>query len=294
MKRPVILLHRLLTGLSILLLGGSLVFYLTRWHVLPAEIGMHFGPDGAFDVIAGKAYGFYPHIVGGLLIGGLAAACRFIGRMKAGLSITQEGERRFKAQLTLTLDALSLLFSLFFSNWSRSVSLQKPLDPNVMGGLVWLMLGAAFIGVTVQSITCMRHRVKKETLAPSGTRHRVCRLAAWLFTGIALLLLCVVWERIPTEHALDPDYAGLAWFANFGSFLDKRLLLVPHAVDITLLTLLEILSVRAGKAQKTALVTMTDSFKLLCGIFFFLWNMALVMEFPSPSSPCACSRSCVC
>lgn len=61
-------------------------------------------------------------------------------------------------------------------------------------------------------------------------------------------------------------------------YLDKRLLLIPHALIIILLILLELISAKAVTADRRRLVLLTDKLKLICGVFFFWWNLTLDSE----------------
>ncbi len=280
MNRKITILHSVLFAASILILTASLVFYLAKWNSLPSEIGIHFDSDGQFDVNASKFYGFYPHIVSGILTAGLGFAVSLIQRKKTGLSISSQGELHFKAEFCLTLDCLSVLLNLFFANWSRCVSFQIPLNPEFMGNLELVMFAVIIIGIISEVITCKKYKIQQENAENSGTMHRLCRLIPWLLTVFAVLLLAFIWERLPAQEEFyqNTDYYGLAYFANFGTFLDKHFLLIPHVLIVILLTVLEILSVKAVKCNQNALLSLTDKLKLISGIFFCWWNFLLMQE----------------
>ncbi|MBR0483204.1 MAG: hypothetical protein IJJ69_00315 [Oscillospiraceae bacterium] len=280
MNRKGVTIHHILFFLSIIILMASLVFYLTKWNSFPEEIGIHFDGNGQYDVIASRYYGFYPHIVGGILIAGLAFAVFLINRKKTGLNITETGEQHFKTELCLTLDCLSVLLSLFFANWSRCVSLQIPLNINFMGNLELVMMTAVTAGIISEVIICRKHKIQQEHAQNYKTVHSVCRLTAWLLTFGSAGILSVAWERFPSDEELyfNPDYYGLAYFSNLDVFLDKRFLLIPHVLIFILLTVLEILSAKAVKSNKNALVSLTDRLKLTGSVFFFWWNLVLMSE----------------
>lgn len=272
--------HRSLFAVSVLILAASLVFFLTKWNGLSDEIGIHFASDGQFDVRAEKLFGFYPHAAGGFLIAVFAVAAHLINRIKTGLRLSDKGDKLFKTGFCLTLDILSVLVSLFFANWSRCVSLQIPLDVTLVRILAALMLAVSAAGIISGLVIYRKHGERKENAQSTGRFHSVCRLIAWLLTAAGILVLTVAWGRLPSDEVYyhDPDYYGLAYFANFGAYLDKRLLLIPHFAAVVLLAVLEVISVRAGKADKTALVALTDKLKLTSGVFFFWWNMLLISE----------------
>ncbi|MBR2283686.1 MAG: DUF1648 domain-containing protein [Ruminococcus sp.] len=279
MNRKIMWIHRVIFWINVLLLAASLVLYLTKWNELPDEIGVHFGPDGNFDVIASKLYGFYPHLIGGIVIAGIAAADHIILKKNTGLKISEKGERLFKSELILTLDVFTFFWSAFFSIWSHSVCLQKPLDTDLVRNITSVVSVLILIGIIIQICTCIRYRTEKKS-SDNNLMHRLSRLIAWLLTfgGIGVIAEC--WSRYPTDERLyyDPEYYGLAYFANFDAYLDKRLLLIPHFVVIVLLAVLEIISVRAAGAGRNTLVSLTDKLKLICGGFFFWWNLVLETE----------------
>ena len=280
MSKKMIAVHRMLFLLSILILAASLVFFLIKWNDLPDEIGIHFASDGQFVVEAEKFFGFYPHLAGGILIAVFAVADHLIKKIKIGLGISAEGEMLFKTEFRLTLDVLSVLVSLFFANWSLSVSLQVPLNADVARILAVFMFCVSAAGIALGIITYIKHREKEENSESSGRFRPVCRLIAWMLTVSGIAVLLIAWDRLPgdEEYYFDPDYYGLAYFANFDAYLDRRLLLIPHIVIVVLLAVLEVISVKAMKANKTALVSHTDRSKLISGVFFFWWNMLLISE----------------
>lgn len=273
-------INRVMFAVSALILAASLVFYLFKWGTYPAEIGVHFDGGGNFDVTASKFYGFYPHIAGGIITAGLWFAVFLVGRKKTGMRITEKGEEHFKAELSLTLDCIALLVSLFFGNWSRCVALQIPLDLSFARLAALLIAVTAVIGVISQIMTCSIHRLKEKKTASSGVGHRLCRLIPWLLTAGSVAMLAETWGRYPSDDKLygDPEYYGKVFFGNFDAYYDRAFLLIPQIMGIVLLTVLEMISVRAAKADKQPLVSLTDKLKLITGVFFMLWNFTLMTE----------------
>ena len=143
-----------------------------------------------------------------------------------------------------------------------------------------IMFAVSAVGIISEVITCRKYKIKTETPQNSKLMHRLCRLIAWLLTFSAALLLAFIWERLPSDEAFyaNPEYYGLTYFANLDAYLDKKLLLIPQICIILLLIILEIISFKAVKANKTALVALTDKLKLLNGLFFFWWNLLLAFE----------------
>ena len=267
-------------AVNILILAAGLVLILIKWKELPAEIGMHFDSDGNFDVIASKFYGFYPQIVGGIIIAGIAAADHFIQRKNTGLKISEKGEKLFKSELLLNLDFLLLIPCIFLSHWSYCVAEQTSLNLELMKRILAPISIIVSIGILIQIVTCFIYRQKKEDTADSGLTHRLSRLIPWLLTAGGIASIAECWNRYPinTDLYYDPQYFNLAYFSNFDAYMDKHLLLIPHAVVIILLTISEIVSVKAGKKNNVLLVSMTDKLKLIFGAFFFWWNLVLEEE----------------
>ena len=280
MNRKVILLHRLLIGANILMLGASLVYYLIMWNTLPREIGVHFDGDGGYNVTDSKLYGFYPHVVGGIITAGIVLAGRLIQKRSTGLRLTEKGETLFRAELLMTLDLFLFIWSSMFSIWSVCVTRQIPLDLRLIGICAEIFGVLVLIGIALQIFTCIRYRTKEEKTPGKGLSHRLCRLIPWLLTGGGIWMLIECYNRYPGDMELyfKDEYRGLAYFANADAFLDKRLLIIPHVTVILLLIIWEFIGRRAEKAGKTRLVTLTDRAKLICGCFFFWWNLLLESE----------------
>ncbi|SFC22614.1 hypothetical protein [Ruminococcus albus] len=278
MYKAVKLIHRILIFACIAITAGSLVYYLTKWGSLPDEPGIHFGSDRNFDVYASKVYGFYPHLISGITIGIAAFSGWLIGRKSTGLNITEKGEKLFKAEIMLTIDVIALLITLTFLEWTMAVSHQRAL-----GNITLVLIGAAFIvggiGMIAEIITVMANKDKKALKKNSDAFHRSCRTASWLLTALYLPLLAFCWERLPSDDVID-QYHGLAYFANFDAYLAKWLLLVPSAVVIIILAVLEVIGSKAKKLGNEALVRFTDRLKLINGVFFFWWDLALICEAP--------------
>ena len=283
MNKKVITVHRILFFADVLLLFSTLVYYLIKWGSLPDDIGIHFAGDGSFDVVASKVLGFYPHLIGGLIIGGIALADRFIIKKGTGLRLSEKGEHLLKAEVLLTLDVFLFLWCIYFSMWSWSVSTQTPLDKELLGEILNAVSYVLIFSIIAQIVTYIKFREKAEGKPKdTGMAHRLCRLVAWLLVIGGIGMVLEVWDRLPGDEDLyyDPAYNGLAYIANFGEYMDKRLLLIPHIVSVVLLAVFEILSARAAKAQKSPLISLYDKLKLLCGVFFFWWEIMLWSEQP--------------
>ncbi|MDO4864645.1 MAG: hypothetical protein Q4A05_10800 [Ruminococcus sp.] len=280
MNKAVLIIHRILYAVNALILLGSVGFFLSKWSSLPREIGIHFGGDGDFDVVAAKVFGFYPHVIGAIIFAGMTVAFIVIRRKKTGLKITEKGENIFKAELIITLELFLMYCMMLVVMWTRSVSLQVSMETGLVGNITLIMLAVVTVGIISEVITCAVCRDKSEGAKSSMLGHRVARLVAWLLTFGGVWMLAESWVRHPADEELyfDPDYYGLAYFANLDRFLDKHWLIVPQVMVVVLLIVLEVISVRAVRSQKSALVKLTDDLKLFSGIFFFIVNMLLCSE----------------
>ena len=279
MDKKIILVHRILFSVFVIPLVASLVFYLIKWNTLPDEIGMHFDHNGDFDVVASKVYGFYPHVIGGLILTGMAVADHFIQTKSTGLKITEKGEKLFKAVLILTLDCFTFMWSSYFSFWSYSVSAQSPLNTHLYGKIESVSLVLLMTGIGIQNYICIKYKTQKKYV-DLKLMHRLCRLTAWFLTVGGIWAFAESWNRHPSDEELyfNPQYYGLAYFENFDAFLDKRLLLIPQILVIALLVAFEVISAKATKAKRDVFVSLIDKLKLICGVFFFWWNLLLDTE----------------
>lgn len=277
MNKTILLIHRILMFICIAVLGGSLVYYLMKWGSLPDEPGIHFDGDGEFDVYAGKIYGFYPHLIGGIALVIAAVTGHLIGKKNTGLNVSEKGENIIKAEILLTVDIIAVFVELMFLYWSLCVSRQHFMNTNISLALMGAAFAAGLIGIITEIVTAVKHKRASDTKKDTGAFHRSCRIAAWLITGLSVILLIFMWERLPNDDVAD-QYHGLAYFANFNAYLNKWLLTIPYAVCAGLLAVLEVISAKAMKKDSKALVRFTDRLKLVNGLFFFWWNLQLMSE----------------
>lgn len=292
MDKRIITVHRVLFWANVAILAATLVYYLIRWGSLPEEIGVHFGSDGTFDVVEKKIYGFYPHIICGAIMALTGIAGRMVMKRPTGLKISERGERLFKAELLITLDVFLMVWTAMFSMWSLSVSTQTPLDIGLLAHISTAVMLLVLIGVIAQIVTCIACRQHADTDAggknaadtakadSSGIGHRLCRIVPWLLCVGCIAMTIEGWDRHPADDALyfNSDYYGKAYYANFGTYMDKNFLAIPPILMMALLTALEVIGIRSSRAGKKALTVLTDRAKLINGVFFFWWCIILVSE----------------
>ena len=282
-KKALLTVHFSLTALAELIVLGSLVFFLTRWDSLPERAGIHFAADGSFDVYAAKGYGFYPHIAATVFITGIAFAGRLITKKNTGLNITEKGERLFKTELCITIDALAVLIGVWAAVWTYSVSTQTPLNSGLMGTIVGIMLGVGIVGAAAEFITARVCRAEKKSSGKDAKKavleHRLHRLASWMLAGAGLLVTVLMWERLPDDDPSGFYHSNdLAYIADFDAYVSKWLLLVPFAAAVLILIALEIIGHRAVKTGNTALTVFTDRLKLIHGVCGFIVTIRVLSE----------------
>ena len=172
MNKAVLTIHRVLYAINVLIWLGSVGFFISKWSTLPSDIGIHFGADGDFDVVAAKVFGFYPHVIGLIILAGMTVAFIVVSKRKTGLKITEKGEVIFKSELIITLELFLMYCMALVAVWTRSVSLQVPIDQGFVGDLSLIMLAVVGVGVAAEVITCCIHRDKSAEKKDSMLSHR--------------------------------------------------------------------------------------------------------------------------
>ena len=279
MNKKVLFIHRILLILNIAALAGTLVFYLFKWSSLPEEIGIHFDSKGNFDVTAAKIYGFYPHLIGSVLLAIDAMGVHFINKKKTGFNITEKAESIVKILMSFCIDLFFTFWNVEFVVWSLLVAFQKPKNGHAIACVEAVVPIVMIIVIGVQNFICIKYRTKKRSVDPN-VRHRLSDLVSWLITLGSVLVLMVVWDRLPSDpkYYFDPEYNGLAYFKNLNTFMDKRLLLIPQALVIVILALLEVFTAKAKRSGKEPMVSLLDKLKIITACFFFWWNTVLQIE----------------
>lgn len=256
---------------GVLMLLASLVYYLTRWNDLPDNPGIHFDGNGNFDVYASKFYGFYPHVIGGLIAAILAAAVHLEGKVNVGLKITEKGDRLFRAEVGVTMSLISLIVSAFFTNWSLSVSRQTPLNRSVLSIICYGIMIVLLSGLTAQVITCKKYSVKEKKENDPLLKRRLSSIIMWLMTAASIFVLLVTWSRHPsvTDEQFYYEHFGYAWFEQPGIFVHRNYLLIPHALMIIYSAVMEVLTVRIVKKNGKPLLDMISDLKTISAFMIF-------------------------
>ena len=155
MQKTYKILHITITIAAWFMLVFSLVYLLVIYKKLPQEIGVHFSASGTFDLYDDKINAFYPYKVGfGVLIIS-ELAIWLAKRIKSGLKVDEQGERRLKVAAILWIDLFKCSISVFFTHWSYCVITQSVLSVllvrvvifTIGGGLLLLILAAVAIRI---------------------------------------------------------------------------------------------------------------------------------------------------
>ena len=149
------ILHRIITHAAWCLLIYSFVYLLFIYKMLPQEIGVHFSAEGTFDLYDDKINAFYPYKVGFVVLFISELAIWLAKRIKSGLKVDEQGERRLKAVAILWIDVFKFGISIYFTYWSCCVVTQSamcvPFVQGVIfaigGGLLLLILAAVVIRI---------------------------------------------------------------------------------------------------------------------------------------------------
>ncbi|MBR6873807.1 MAG: hypothetical protein IKN17_09915 [Ruminococcus sp.] len=302
MNKPVRTVHRILQALCLLCLAGSMVFYLTRWGSLPEQPGIHFAPDGSFDVYASKVYGFYPHLIMLITIVINIVVTWLVGKekLKLGLKVDDRGKNIILSSIVIVLDIVALLVCGCFAVWSYSVSVQEPLSMKLMSMLLYAAFGAAIAGGIFQCVVNARHRLRPETeedLSPGERKkqrlrfiltgrssrtdpalfHGLSRAVSWLAAGIMLFMTAFVLERLPSGDVAD-EYHGLAYFANLDGYYAKWLVFLPLIAAVPFMALFEVMGIRAKKKGTVPAMLLADRLKLIFAGFGCWWELVLIHE----------------
>lgn len=149
-------LHKVLFWTPFVLAGVSLLAFFVMLPRLPEQCGVHFSPNGSFDVYDHPLHGLYPHGVNLIALGILWLADALAGKVRTGFRVTEAGEAKMTLAVRLAFDWGRLLFVAFFCYWNICVITQMPLRPPVAAAVVWLLI--AGLPVLVAALIVIRIR----------------------------------------------------------------------------------------------------------------------------------------
>ncbi|MBR4555652.1 MAG: hypothetical protein IKO27_08700 [Ruminococcus sp.] len=303
MSRKAVWIHRIMLAVLWLSFVWEFVFYFAHWSTLPEEFGIHFGPDHKFDVNASRIYGFYPHLISFAVLAVNFVITRIIikGKLKLGLRIKEKGRRLITESIVITLDLAALFIIGYFCLWVYSVSTQDTAAMEKFSGkVVSAALNFALAGAVFQIIVNAVYREKsgeEEDLSPQEKRkrrvrflltgrsgngdgamfHRLSRIVSWIIVGMLTVIGLFILERLPSNDIADLHH-GKAWFENPGGYYDKWMVFLPFIVFAPVMLVFEVISVRAGKKGRGALVVLCDRLKLIFAVFGGWFELKLLSE----------------
>ena len=156
--------HRCVSAVIWLAVIVNLVWFLCSYGSLPEQIGCHFGPDGEFDVIAERFYGFYPYVVCLVICGLCEIAGLVTGKLRLGLKITERADSVIREGFRFFLDVLKICIACFYGCvWSECVIHQHALNVKIGAALaiVFIILIPSFLLFVIAAAVVGKIRYKK-------------------------------------------------------------------------------------------------------------------------------------
>ncbi|MBQ9468625.1 MAG: hypothetical protein IJU52_06435 [Clostridia bacterium] len=152
MQRKTRIIHYSVSALSWAAFILSSVRLAAVYPSLPRRIGIHFGPDGAFDIFDDKGWAFYPYAValGGLLLFELLSFLAV--RARAGKNTAPGGRTDVLSKETVLflLDVFKPVFALFFAGeWADCVLRQRPMNTALGRAGLCVAFGSLFAAAAV-------------------------------------------------------------------------------------------------------------------------------------------------
>ena len=142
------ILHISLTALTWGMFAVGFARMLLAYPSFPETLGVHFGPNGEFDLFANKTdifTLFYPCIVS-FVLPAIFEVFTFISkRVKPGLKVNETGERKIRETVVFLLDVLKSDVSFLFAGvWVNCVIRQHALNTTIPRVLI-AMTFCAFV-----------------------------------------------------------------------------------------------------------------------------------------------------
>ena len=151
-----------------LLAWGILVVGFVRMLIaypsLPETVGMHFGPNGEFDLFGNKTETFtlfYPCIVSLIFLVVYEVLAFVSKRVKTGLNVNETGERMIREAIAILLDVLKWIFSFFYAGvWVDCVIRQHALNTTIP--VVLVVVAICLFAICVMFLIAVRIKFSKE------------------------------------------------------------------------------------------------------------------------------------
>lgn len=154
-------------GAAILVWGILVVGFvrmLIAYPSLPETVGMHFGPNGEFDLFGNKTETFtlfYPCIVSLVFLVVYEVLAFVSKRVKTGLNVNETGERMIREAIAILLDVLKWIFSFFYAGvWVDCVIRQHALNTTIP--VVLVVVAICLFAICVMFLIAVRIKFSKE------------------------------------------------------------------------------------------------------------------------------------
>ena len=152
MTKPIKIVHITMTAIAWGICICSLVRLLCVYGQLAEEIGVHFAPDGEFDVIASKKFIAYPYVISLISLTLCEILALLSQKVNIGLKVSKMGEKKLREGTAIFLDISKLGFSFFFAGvWADCVIRQHSLN-TVIPKTITAALFISFILLIIFSI----------------------------------------------------------------------------------------------------------------------------------------------
>ena len=129
--------NKVITIVSWSLFIISLFRIFFSYKTLPNELGVHFAPNGTFDVIANKKDILlvgYPYIMSFIILVISEVIVFSLNKIKPGFKITKTGETKVKELIKLLVNITKLFYTIYLSLiWSECMIRQVNINSTFMG-----------------------------------------------------------------------------------------------------------------------------------------------------------------
>ena len=146
------------------ILAVGFVRMLIAYPTLPETLGIHFGPNGEFDLFDKKAELFtlfYPCIVSLIFLVVYEVLTFASRRVKTGLKINETGERMVREAIAILLDGLKWIFSFFYAGvWADCVIRQHAMNTTI--GIVLVVVGFCLFVMFIAFLIAVRIKCPKQ------------------------------------------------------------------------------------------------------------------------------------
>ena len=135
MKKKIINKVITIVSWSLFIISFFRIFF--SYETLPNELGVHFAPNGTFDVIANKKDFLlvgYPYIMSFIILVISEVIIFSLNKIKPGFKITKTGETKVKELIKFLVNITKLFYIIYLSLiWSECMIRQVNMNSTFMG-----------------------------------------------------------------------------------------------------------------------------------------------------------------